>query len=453
MLKRKLTTKLEEWKTRSNGSTAIMIDGARRVGKSFIAEEFAKTHYKSYILIDFYLQNQIVKDLFENEITNLDSFFALLQSYFNTTLYPRESVIIFDEVQAYPRARSMIKYLVADGRYDYIETGSLLSIKKNTKDILIPSEEESVKLYPLDFEEFLWAIGEDSLMDLIREKYATKTSLGQAAHRKIMTIFRQYLLVGGMPQAVNEYLSNKNFKTVDIIKRNILKLYREDIMKHAGKDADKVLRVYDYIPAGLQNQNKRFQLADADGATTARYRNYEDALFWLSESMIVNYCFNTTEPTIGLASREDRSEFKCYLGDTGLLISHTFSESELTSAEIYNKILFDKLEFNNGFIIENIIAQMLRASNHPLYYYSNTGKDSISDRMEVDFLIAKSKITSRRNITPIEVKSSNRYTLTSIRKFVDKFSTQTATPIVLHTSDLEEKDGFLYLPLYMAGLL
>ena len=441
-----------EWKERSNGNTALMIDGARRVGKSFIVEEFAKRHYKSYIIIDFYLQDKIVKDLFENEVVDLDNFFLLLQNYYHTELYERESVIIFDEVQAYPRARSMIKYLVADGRFDYIETGSLLSIKKNVENIIIPSEEESLKMYPLDFEEFLWAIGEKDLMDFIRQKFENKEQVGQAMHRKIMTLFRQYLIVGGMPQAVVEYCKNKDFRRVDIVKRTILKLYREDIIKHAGKDAEKVLNVFDYIPAQLQAQNKRFQLSDADGSTSARYRNYEEALFWLKEAMTVNFCFNTTEPTVGLKSREDRTEFKCYMGDTGLLLSHTFGEKELMSQEIYNKILFDKLEFNNGFVMENVVAEMLKAAGNDLYYYANSDKDA-ENRMEVDFLITKSKITSRHNITPIEVKSSTKYTLTSLKKYNNKFHQQLSQSIVLHAGDLIEKDEILYLPVYMTGLL
>ena len=452
MLKRKIINKMLEWKERSNGNTALMIDGARRVGKSFIVEEFAKRHYKSYIIIDFYLQDKIVKDLFENEVVDLDNFFLLLQNYYHTELYERESVIIFDEVQAYPRARSMIKYLVADGRFDYIETGSLLSIKKNVENIIIPSEEESLKMYPLDFEEFLWAIGEKDLMDFIRQKFENKEQVGQAMHRKIMTLFRQYLIVGGMPQAVVEYCKNKDFRRVDIVKRTILKLYREDIIKHAGKDAEKVLNVFDYIPAQLQAQNKRFQLSDADGSTSARYRNYEEALFWLKEAMTVNFCFNTTEPTVGLKSREDRTEFKCYMGDTGLLLSHTFGEKELMSQEIYNKILFDKLEFNNGFVMENVVAEMLKAAGNDLYYYANSDKDA-ENRMEVDFLITKSKITSRHNITPIEVKSSTKYTLTSLKKYNNKFHQQLSQSIVLHAGDLIEKDEILYLPVYMTGLL
>ncbi|MBR3386452.1 ATP-binding protein [Candidatus Saccharibacteria bacterium] len=453
MLKRKILDRLIEWKERSKGTTALMIDGTRRVGKSYIVEEFAKKHYRSYILIDFYLEQKVVRDIFENEITNLDNFFLLLQSYFHVDLYERESLIIFDEVQTFPWARSMIKYLVKDGRYDYIETGSLLSIKKNTKDIMIPSEEEKIKMFPLDFEEFLWAMGENRMMDYVRQCYARREPLGQAMHRKIMMMFRQYLIVGGMPQVVEKFVTTKNLKEVDIVKRTILELYRDDIIKHAGNDADKAMKVFDYIPAQLQAQNKRFQIADADGAESARFRNYESALFWLGEAMTVNFCHNTTEPTVGLKSREDRSDFKCYMGDTGLLISHTFSESELMVDEIYNKLLLDKLEFNNGFVVENVVAQMLRAAGHELFYYANSNRENAAERMEIDFLLAKSKITSRHNITALEVKSSNGYSIISLKKFMDKFKEQLNVPIVLHPGDVGEKDGILYLPLYMTGLL
>ena len=452
-MKRKIMRKLEEWKGRSNGETAIMIDGARRVGKSYIVKEFAETHYKSYIMIDFYLAEQVVKDFFENEILDLDNFFLLLQNYFHVDLYERKSVIIFDEVQECSRARSMIKYLVADGRYDYIETGSLLSIKRNTENIMVPSEEEKLKMYPMDFEEFLWAVGEEKLMDYIRKCYAEKRELEQTMHRKIMTLFRQYLIVGGMPQAVNKYVDTKNFKMVDKVKRTILEMYRDDIIKHAGRDADKVLRVFDYIPAQLQEQNKRFRIVNADGSSSARLRNYEESLFWLKEAMTVNFCHNTTEPTIGLRSREDRSDFKCYLGDTGLLLSHTFGEKEMAEEEIYNKILFDKLEFNNGFIMENVVAQMLRAAGHDLFYYNNNDRDDAEERMEIDFLLAKSKITSRHNISPIEVKSSNNYTLSSIKKFMKKYHNQLNKPIVLHVGNYQKRDEITYLPVYMAGLL
>ena len=452
-MKRKITQQLKEWKERSHGETALMIDGARRVGKSYIVKDFVKTSYKSHIIIDFYYAEQLVKDFFENEILNLDNFFLLLQNYFKTDLHVHESAIVFDEVQECPRARSMIKYLVADGRYDYIETGSLLSIKKNTENIMIPSEEEKIKMYPMDFEEFLWAVGETRLMDYIRNCYAEKRAIEQSMHRKIMTLFRQYLIIGGMPQAVNKYINTKNFKLVDKTKRMILEMYRDDIIRHAGKDANKVLRIFDYIPAQLQEQNKRFQIVNADGSNSARLRNYEESLFWLREAMTVNFCHNISEPTIGLRSREDRSDFKCYLGDTGLLLSHTFSEKEMSEAEIYNKILFNKLEFNNGFIMENIVAQALKAAGHDLFYYSNNSREDAEERMEIDFLLAKSKITSRHNISPIEVKSSKNYTISSIKKFIAKYNQQLDRPIVLHTGNLEEKDGILYLPVYMTGLL
>ena len=436
---------------RSNGQTALLIDGARRVGKSYIVEEFAKAEYKSYILIDFNRAPKEVTDLFENYLNDLDTLFLYLSNLYNTKLYERESLIILDEVQLYPRARSAIKYLVADGRYDYIETGSLMSIKKNVKDILIPSEEEHLKMYPLDFEEFLWALGNDMLMPMIRTCYEKKIPMEQALHRKAMDYFRQYMIVGGMPQAVEKYVETHDFDSVDRVKRSILELYRADIVKHAAGYEMKVEQIFDDIPAQLQKHDKKFKISSLKKA--ARFRDYEDAMFWLSDAMIVNMCYNSTAPSIGLKMNLDRTTMKCYMADTGLLISHAFDENGIVSEEIYKKLLFDKLEVNKGMLVENIVAQMLTATGHKLYFYANPSRDDASERMEIDFLIAKSKISNRHNISPIEVKSGKNYTLTSLRKFRNKYAEQTDTPYVLHTSDLKEEDGIVYLPLYMTPLL
>ena len=419
----------------------MLIDGARRVGKSYIAEEFAKAEYKSYILIDF---NQIPKeitDLFELYLNDLDTFFLYLSNYYNVKLYERETLVIFDEVQLFPRARSAIKYLVADGRYDYLETGSLMSIKANTKDIVIPSEERHIKMFPLDFEEFLWALDNQLLMDFIRQCFQEHKPMGQALHRKAMDYFRQYLVVGGMPQAVQAYVQTKDFERVDRIKRDILKLYRADMIKHAQGYEMKVEQIFDEIPAQLQKHEKKFKYSSLK--KEARFRDYEDAFFWLSDAMIVNICYNSTAPNIGLKLNRDRMTMKCYMADTGLLISHAFDENGIVSEEIYKKILFDKLEFNQGMIVENIVAQMLAASGHKLYFYSNGSKEA-SDRMEIDFLIAKSKISNRHNISPIEVKSSKKYTLSSLHKFCTRYSEQLHLPYVLHPSDLKEENGILY---------
>lgn len=450
-MRRKIYEEILKWKKRSAGQTALLIDGARRVGKSYIAEKFAAAEYKSYLLIDFNRAPKEVTDLFDNYLNDLDTLFMYLSGFYNTKLYERETLIILDEVQLCPRARAAIKYLVADGRYDYLETGSLMSIKKNVKDILIPSEEEHLKMYPLDFEEFLWALDNETLMPLIQTCYEKKQPMGQALHRKAMDYFRQYMIVGGMPQAVARYVETRDFDSIDRVKRAILELYRADIVKHAAGYEIKVKQIFDNIPAQLQKHDKKFKLSSLK--KEARFRDYDDALFWLSDAMIANICYNSTAPSIGLKLNMDRLTLKCYMADTGLLISHAFDENGIVSEEIYKKLLFDKLECNKGMIVENLVAQMLTAAGHKLYFYSNPSRDEVSERMEIDFLIAKSKISSRHNISPIEVKSGKNYTLTSLKKFRNKYAEQTDTPYVLHTGDLKEEDGITYLPLYMTPLL
>lgn len=450
-MRRKIYDEILKWKKRSAGQTALLIDGARRVGKSYIAEKFAAAEYKSYLLIDFNRAPKEVIDLFDNYLNDLDTLFMYLSGFYNTKLYERETLIILDEVQLCPRARSAIKYLVADGRYDYLETGSLMSIKKNVKDILIPSEEEHLKMYPLDFEEFLWALDNETLMPLIQTCYEKKQPMGQALHRKAMDYFRQYMIVGGMPQAVARYVETRDFDSIDRVKREILELYRADIVKHAAGYEIKVKQIFDNIPAQLQKHDKKFKLSSLK--KEARFRDYDDAMFWLSDAMIANICYNSTAPSIGLKLNMDRLTLKCYMVDTGLLISHAFDENGIVSEEIYKKLLFDKLECNKGMIVENLVAQMLTAAGHKLYFYSNPSRDEVSERMEIDFLIAKSKISSRHNISPIEVKSGKNYTLTSLKKFRNKYAEQTDPPYVLHTGDLKEADGITYLPLYMTPLL
>ena len=441
---------MRKWKE-ENGRTALLIDGARRVGKSYIAQEFAKKEYKSYILIDFNRAPAEITDLFVHYLNDLNMFFLYLSNFYGVKLYERESLIIFDEVQLFPKARAAIKYLVEDGRYDYVETGSLMTIKKNVADIVIPSEERHMKMYPLDFEEFLWALDNDTLMDFIRLCFEGKKPMGQVLHRKAMDYFRQYLIVGGMPQAVKTYRDSHDFDQVDRVKRDILELYRADIIKHAEGYQMKVAQIFDDIPAQLQKHDTKFKFSSLK--KEARFREYEDALFWLSDAMITNICYNSTAPNIGLKLNMDRMTLKCYMADTGLLISHAFDENGLVSEEIYKKLLFDKLEVNKGMIMENIVAQMLTASGHKLYFYSNPSRDDASLRMEIDFLTAKSKISNRHNISPIEVKSSKNYTLTSLRKFKEKYKEQLHIPYVLHPNDLKEEDGILFLPLYMTPLI
>lgn len=450
-MRRKIYDDLLRWKERDRGKSALLIQGARRVGKSYIVEEFAKAEYKSYILIDFNRVDQQVKDIFLYDLNDMNTFFLKLTTLFNTKLYERQSLIILDEVQLFPRARSAVKYLVADGRYDYIETGSLISIRENVKDILIPSEEEHLNMHPMDFEEFLWAINNETMMEMIKNCFYNQRPLGQALHRKAMDLFRQYLIVGGMPQAVAVYASSSDFDKVDQTKRRILNLYRDDIRKHAKGYEMKVEAIYDELPSQLKNQNRHFKLSSLKAG--ARFDEYRDALFWLSDAMIVNNCYNSTEPNVGLNLNRDRTLLKCYMGDTGLLVSHAFDENGIVSEEVYKKLLLDKLEVNMGMVMENAVAQMLVSSNHKLYFYANASRDDVTVRMEVDFLIAKSKISSRHNISPIEVKSGKNYTLTSLRKFSAKYAEQLHTAYVLHTGDLKTEDGIVYLPLYMAALL
>lgn len=449
-MKRKIYNEMLLWKQNAQGKSALMIDGARRIGKSYIVEEFAKNEYKSYILVDFNNADDNLIEIFDKYLRNLDVFFSYLALYYNVTLYPRDTVIVFDEVQLYPKARAAIKYLVKDGRYDYIETGSLVSINRNVKDIVIPSEEHRINMYPMDFEEFLWAVGDDQLMPFIRMCFEKKQKLGPL-HRKAMSHFRHYMIVGGMPQAVVEYVETNDFMKVDMVKRNILSLYKADIEKYADGNEMKVKAIFDEIPSALSRHEKKFRLASI--SDKARYREYESSFFWLAESRVVNICYNSTAPDIGLRMNEERTTLKCYMADTGLLISHAFNLKTIMGNELYLKLALGKLEVNEGMLVENVVAQMLKASGHELFFYSNNSKDSAEDRMEIDFLVSKPVITNRHNISPIEVKSSNSYTITSLNKLRTKFAPMLAESYVLHPADVEVKDGVVYLPLFMASLL
>ena len=383
-MKRKIYAELVNWKKNWAERTALLLDGARRVGKSYIAEEFARAEYKSYLLIDFNRAGTEVRDLFLHYLDDLDTLFMYLSNYYNIKLYPGESLIIFDEVQLFPQARAAIKYLVGDGRYHYMETGSLMSIKWNVKDIVIPSEERHMKLYPMDFEEFLWAQGNEMLMDMIRRCYDTGKPMGQVMHRKAMDYFRQYMIVGGMPQAVAEYVQSRDFDKVDQVKRDILTLYRSDIAKHAQGYEMKVQSIFDEIPAQLQKHEKKFKLSSLK--KNARLRDYEDALFWLDDAMIVNICYNSTAPDIGLKLNMDRMTLKCYMADTGLLISML---DDGTNAQIME----GNLGIYKGAIFENIIAQILHSNGNKLYFYNR------NNTLEIDFVLSKNA-----KVIPIEVK-------------------------------------------------
>lgn len=448
---RKILEQMVIWKEKSAGKTALLIDGARRVGKSYIAEEFAKKNYKSYILIDFNKAGNDVKELFEQNLNDLDSFFMFLSAIYGVILYPGKSLIILDEVQLFPRARAAVKYLVADGRFHYLETGSLMSIHENVADIVIPSEERHIKMFPMDFEEFLWAMEESPLASLIKLQFEQKRPMGQALHRKAMTLFRQYLIIGGMPQAVSTYIETKSFEDVDLVKRDILELYRQDIAKHAKGYERKVESIFDEIPEQLSKHEKKFTLASLGKGS--KFRDYESSFLWLEDSMICNVCYNSTEPNIGIRLNRDRNTLKLYMGDTGLLISLAFDENGLVSEEIYKKLLLGKLEVNEGMIFENIVAQMLTAAGHKLYFFSNSSRDDKEKRMEIDFLISKRRTTSRHNVSPIEVKSGKRYTYSSLNKFMVRYKEELDVPYILHTADYTEKDGIRLIPVYMAWLL
>lgn len=387
-----------------------------------------------------------MRRLFSEDSYNLDFFFAKLQALFSTILYKRESIIIFDEVQQYPEARQLIKYLVADGRYDYLETGSLIRLKKNVQNIIIPSEEDHIEMFPLDFEEFLWAMGDEATYPLIKTCFETMTPLGNALHRKIMNDFRQYILVGGMPQSVIAYIGEKDFKASDDAKRRILNLYREDVAKFAEGYEDKVFAIFDKIPSQLSKKEKKYKLSSL--SKEARFRTYKDAFVWLNEAMIVNNCFNSTDPNIGLALSSDPATQKCYMADTGLLVTQTFRDKRFTGNELYKAVLFDKLSINEGMLIENIVAQMLRYKRECLYFYSHSDNLRRENNIKIDFLI-----TQDRKICPVEVKSGNYRSHSSLDKFRNRFKKVIGTSYILYTKDLMIKDDIVHLPLYMAELL
>ena len=453
MYRRKLMDALVEWKNTMHGETALLIEGARRTGKSTIAEEFARNEYRSYLLIDWARANDDVKAAFIDNRNDIDTLLMYLQAIYGKTLPPRQSLIVFDEVQRFPQAREMIKYLVADGRFDYLETGSLISIKRNIEDIVIPSEEESVFLCPLDFEEWLWALGEEPLALLLRTSFEAHKALPDALHRKAMRLWREYLLVGGMPQVVKRYEKARDLGRVDREKRAILRLYRDDISRFADGERGRVSAIFSAISGQLSKHEKRFTLAALD--KNARMREYEGAFFWLKDSGIANVCLNATDPTVGLAMSQDNSTLKCYMGDTGLLVSQSFADRATTPSEVYRDILLDKLEVNEGMLVENAVAQQLRASGHELYFFSRWSEDK-ELRMEIDFLVAREydDAAGRLRVSPVEVKSGGgRYATSSLDKFKRRFDRRIGTSYVLHPKPLKVLGDRVFLPLYMAHLL
>ena len=439
---RKIYREILEWKENRSDKYALLVKGARRVGKSTIVEEFAKKEFKSYIMIDFAHVSKDIKDLFEDTY-DLDFFFLQLQQLSGTKLYEKESVIIFDEVQLLPKARQAIKYLVADGRYKYIETGSLLSIKKNTKDILIPSEEHKISMYPMDFEEFLWAIGDEVSIETIRILLEKKRPAGNAIHRNLMRVFRLYMLIGGMPQAVETYLEKNNLQEVDEIKREIVDLYEEDFTKidASGLAGD----IYDAIPANLSSNASRYILSNArEGTRSERVR---DLLPDILSSYTVNIAYHANNPAVGMALEKDVGKYKLFTSDVGLFVTLAFRDKNYVENIIYNKLLSDKLEANLGYVYENAVAQMLVAKGNNLFYYT-MGNNSSNHLYEIDFLIS-----TGNKICPIEVKSGNYRCHKSLDQFCDKFRSRIGNKYLVHTKDYKWENGINYIPVYMLPFL
>lgn len=447
-LKRKALSAMRTWKEQSNGSTALLVEGARRVGKSTVVKAFGKESYQSYLLIDFSKASREIKEAFENHLDDLDTFFQIISIEMGVELFPRKSLVIFDEVQRYPRAREAIKHLVEDGRYDFIETGSLISIKENVQDILIPSEEEKLRMHPLDFEEFLWAAGEEQLASYIRNCWEHKEQPLDAMHKKASRLLREYLLVGGMPQSVVAYFdNNKSFWKSDTAKRGILSLYEADIKKAAKKYSSRVSAVFENIPGFLSAHDKKVVLAQINqwGAT---FGLYDEPLFWLNDSMMCNTAYGVSDPNIGLALTADPSSVKCYMGDTGLLVSHAFSRDELTSDEIYKRILNGRMAINEGMLYENLVAQMLVAQGKRLYFYTHYSKAKHRNDIEIDFLLSSGGKTNPKLI-PIEVKSSTNYTTTSYDAFKQRFGKRVSDSFIVHPKGFQASDQGYKVPTYM----
>lgn len=440
--RRKLYNTMLKWKSERNGDTALLIQGARRVGKSTIAEEFARNEYKSYILIDFSKVSKEVSDLF-NDISDLNYLFIRLQFIYQIPLYERESVIIFDEVQLQPLARQAIKPLVKDHRYDYIETGSLISVRSRSRDILVPSEETKVDMYPMDYEEFRWTLGDTTTIPLLRTAFEKKMPLGDAVHRKLMRDFRLYMLVGGMPQAVSAYIRTNNFTAVDQAKRDIIALYEEDFGKI--DDSGRAKALYDAIPSQLSRNAMRYQVGRA--IDKERVDRLENIVKVMDDSMTVNVAYHSDDPNVGLALTKNKEYFKMYASDTGLFVTLAFKDSDITENVIYDKLLNDKLSTNLGYVYENVIAQMLRATGKNLFYHTIPYAEG-KKYYEIDFVIP-----DKHKISPIEVKSSGYKAHKSLDEFCSKFSDRIMNRYLIYTKDYKRENGVEYVPVYMTMFL
>lgn len=442
MFRRKIYDKLLEWKTESDGRTALLIEGARRVGKSTVVEEFAKNEYESYILIDFSRASKAVKELFE-DISDLDYLFLQLQLQYKVDLHERSSLIIFDEVQQCPLARQAIKALVADHRYDYVETGSLISIKRNVKDILIPSEERKISMYPMDHEEFLWAVGDTTTIPLLKKVFDSGKPVGAQIHRKLMRDFRLYMLVGGMPQAVNEYIETNNFRKVDQIKRDILNLYEDDFKKI--DPTGKLSSLFDAIPAQLNKNASRYQVSSV--LNGERAENILESIAELKDSKTVLVSYHANDPNAGMSNNKDLGKFKLFLSDTGLFTTLMFKDRDFTENIIYEKLLNDKLSANLGYLYENAVAQILTANGDALFYHTFMN-ESTRRNYEIDFILAR-----KNKVCPIEVKSSGYKTHASLDAFSRKFSDRILDKYLIYTKDFAKDEDIFCLPIYLVQFL
>ena len=444
-LRRKALKQLEQWKTESQGRTALLIEGARRVGKSHLIRTFVQSAYRSAVIIDFSDIQPVVREIFENYSHDRSEFFSRLSIATGIELYPRESCIVFDEVQLYPKARQLVKHLVADGRFDILETGSLISLRANVKDIVIPSEEERIELLPLDLEEFAEAVGKKMLFDAARTAFQSDKGLGVALHREMMKLVRLYMVVGGMPQAVSEYADTKNLLAVRRIQKTILELYRSDIARYAAGYESRVRELFDDVSAQLAKHDKIFRLSSL--SKNARNRDYEDAFMWLADSKTVNLCLNSTDSSIGIQMNLDRTVLKCYMADTGLLLRQATDDGTELDMKTVNDVLYNRLSLNEGMFFENLVAQMLQATGHRLFFYSQPRRGD-DNGLEIDFLIRQAK-----KICPIEVKSSGYTAHASLDKFVKKYSSRLGRKFVIYGKDYRREDDVVYLPVYMTAFL
>ena len=444
IFKRKIYNQLTRWKEEANGKSALLVEGARRVGKSTIVEEFAKKEYHSYILIDFSVVSSDILNLFD-DLSNLNSFFSMLQFYFHINLEIRNSLIIFDEVQLCPKARQSIKTLVKDGRYDYIETGSLVSIKKNVQNILIPSEERKITMHPMDYEEFLWALGDTTTFPLLKSFYDSKKSLGETLNRKLMKDFRLYMLIGGMPQAVETYLETYNFQKVDEVKRNIISLYEDDFRKI--DPTGRLSLIFEAIPSQLNKNSKGFQIKKVINSYDSSDNTLLSLISELKDSKVVNLAYHANDPNVGLSAYKDLNTYKIYMADTGLFVTMQFKDKDFTENIIYEKLLHNTLSSNLGYLYKNVVAQILVSSGNELFYYTFFNETQ-KRNFEIDFIISK-----KNKICPIEVKSSAYKSHASFDEFAKKFSSRILNRYIVHTKDFSKDKDIFCIPVYQTSFI